>query len=430
MASLTYGQLLGKNRSFRLLWSGQVISELGNWFNFVAGLGLLRVISGADPTVAGILMFTRTLPFAVVAPFAGALVDRFSRWQVLFWSDILRAVVALGFLFVQTPEDFWIAYLCSVLLSTLTAFFEAAKNASLPNITGDDGLLPGTALMFSLRFLLMSVGAALGGVASAAFGYHIAFLINSISFILSAYTIWLIPANKLSADTHFNEFLELPEGYKKKKNVTSFFEDFREGWKFAWQHPFVLTVILTNILWAIGGGAVNLIADRLGGVYFAPKIGWNPDLAVSAIYFATGAGLFLGMMVARRVGDYVFEKNISTPFIGWTLLLHGILFAFAGLTDNFALVLLLYFASRFLLGVEYAVQETLLMRAIPDYVRGRVMTIDRAAEISVFSLVAYGSGIAMQTVTPQTWIIITALISGSAGLLWFWRMRNFRHKTA
>ena len=53
MESTTYGQLLSKNRNFRNLLAGQFISELGNWFNFIAGLGLVRVVSdvvlGADP---------------------------------------------------------------------------------------------------------------------------------------------------------------------------------------------------------------------------------------------------------------------------------------------------------------------------------------------------------------------------------------------
>ncbi len=413
MASLTYSQLLGNNREFRWLWSGQVISELGNWFNFVAGLGLLRVVSGADPIVAANLLVARTLPFAIFAPLAGALVDRFSRWQVLFWSDLARAVVALGFLLIKTSDDIWIAYVCTILLSFFTAFFEAAKNASLPNVTGDDGLLAGNALMFSSRFLLMSIGAGLGGWASAAFGYQAAFLINSISFVLSAYSIWLIPAATFTNEKRTTAEISI---------ANSFSRDFRDGWKFVAANAFVLTVILTNVLWAVGGGAINLLAERLGGIVYAERLGWQPDSVIAMIYFVSGAGLFFGMLVARRVGDFVFMRKLSVPFIGWTLILHGILFALVGVTNLFWLVLVLYFISRFLLGVEYAVQETLLMQAIPDNIRGRVMTIDRAAEISTFSFSAHFSGVSLQHISPQLLTIITALISGSSGVLWFLRM--------
>ena len=104
MDSLTYLQLLRSNRSFRRLWWGQVISELGNWFNFIAGLGIVRVISNGDPEVTTIMLLARLVPFTLFAPFAGAFVDRWSRRMVMIASDIARVGVALGFLLVQTDK--------------------------------------------------------------------------------------------------------------------------------------------------------------------------------------------------------------------------------------------------------------------------------------------------------------------------------------
>src|SRR5258705_10320090 len=130
MDSLTYIQLLRRNRSFRRLWWGQVISELGNWFNFIAGLGLVRVISHADPAVTTIMLLCRMVPFTLLAPLAGAVVDRWSRRTVMIVSDLLRVAIALGFLFVRRPEDLWIAYVSTVLLSVCFSFFEAAKGAA------------------------------------------------------------------------------------------------------------------------------------------------------------------------------------------------------------------------------------------------------------------------------------------------------------
>ena len=63
----------------------------------------------------------------------------------------------------------------------------------MPNITGERDLLAGNALMFSSRFLLMSLGAALGGWTAANVGYQAAFIVNAISFSASAYSVWLIP---------------------------------------------------------------------------------------------------------------------------------------------------------------------------------------------------------------------------------------------
>src|SRR5215211_5246827 len=191
--SLTYTQLLRRNRPFRWLWSGQVISELGNWFNFIAALGLVRAVSNAAPEVTTIILIARLIPFTLVAPLAGAFVDRWSRRAVMIVSDLARVLVALAFLLVRRPEDLWIAYVCTVLLSLFGTFFEAAKNAAVPNITGERDLLAGNALMFSSRFLLMSLGAALGGWTAAHVGYASAFIINALSFFGSAYSVWLVP---------------------------------------------------------------------------------------------------------------------------------------------------------------------------------------------------------------------------------------------
>jgi len=193
MRSLTYGELIRGNRNFRNLLAGQFISELGNWFNFIAGLGLVRVVSEASPKAAGILFVCRILPFGLFSPIAGTFVDRFSRRTVMIISDLLRVAIALAFLLVSSADDLWIAYSATVLLSAVGAFFEGAKNAAAPNLTGKEGLLAGTALMFSTRFLLMAVGSALGGWAAYLFGYQIAFIINAASFLISAYTVWLIP---------------------------------------------------------------------------------------------------------------------------------------------------------------------------------------------------------------------------------------------
>jgi MFS family permease len=199
---LTYKQLLLENRNFRNLLAGQFISELGNWFNFIAGLGLVRLESEGSPTAAGVFFVCRLVPFAIASPIAGTFVDRFSRRQVMIITDLARVAVAMMFLLVTNHDDLWIAYVATILLSTFGAFFDGAKNAATPNLTGKDGLLAGTALMFSTRFLLMAIGSALGGWAAAIFGYEVAFLINAASFLVSAFTVWLIP-EEVTRDSGF-----------------------------------------------------------------------------------------------------------------------------------------------------------------------------------------------------------------------------------
>lgn len=421
MQSLTYGQLLRGNRNFRNLLAGQFISELGNWFNFIAGLGLVRLVSEASPTAAGIFFLCRLLPFAVMSPIAGTFVDRFSRRQVMIWTDLARVAVALSFLLVTSADDLWIAYVGTVLLSTFGAFFDGAKNATTPNLTGKEGLLAGTALMFSTRFLLMAIGSGLGGWAAAEFGYKAAFLINAVSFLISAYTVWLIPEEATRDEA-------TAERMADSTKRASFLTELREGLHYTVANHFALTILLMNIIWAIGGGAINVVFERVGGVYFAGLEGWNPDLAVGILWLASGAGLAIGMLIAHRTSVYLDRRGRHTVFVGWTLLIHGVVFAFAGLMPTLMLFALFTFVSRGIIGVEYAVQETLFQRSLPDYIRGRISTLDRGAELTVFGISSYISAELMYLMSPMTLTIISGVLSGSAGILWFIRQGTTNEK--
>ncbi len=410
MDSLTYMQLLRTNRSFRRLWFGQVISELGNWFNFIAALGLVRVVSNKAPEVTTIILLCRLVPFTLFSPLAGAFVDRWSRRTVMIAADFARVAIALGFLFVRRPQDLWIAYLCTGLLSFFGTFFEAAKNAAVPNITGDRNLLAGNALMFSSRFLLMSLGAALGGLTAANIGYKAAFIVNAFSFLASAYSVWLIPERETKQDISINK--------ARSEKRHNFISDIREGWSYIICHAPVAAILGINILWATGGGAINLISDRLGGVVFAGDRGINADSAVAALYFAAGLGLFGGMMIARRAGVYFDMRGLTPKFIGWSLIFQGILFALIGVMPALVLACALLFFSRVLLGAEFAVQETLLMRLVPDYLRGRVSTTDRATELLVWSFSTGTAGWSLKFISARTLTVVSGLLSATAGIVW------------
>lgn len=423
--NLTYWQLIRGNRNFRNLLCGQFVSELGNWFNFIAGLGLVRLVSDASPKAAGILFVCRLLPFALFSPIAGTFVDRFSRRQVMIFSDLSRVGVALMFLFVTSAENLWIAYLATVLLSTFGAFFEGAKNAATPNLTGKEGLLAGTALMFSTRFLLMAIGSALGGWAAAIFGYEVAFIINAASFLISAYSVWLISEEATREKVNkVNDELQITNYKKEKPECESFLTELKEGFNYTINNHFALTILMMNVIWATGGGAINVIFERMGGVFFAARENWNPDIAVAMLWTASGFGLFLGMMIARRVSVYLDEKNSHSSFIVWTLIVHGVLFAVAGYMPSLWLFAVFTFISRAIVGVEYAVQETMFQRSLPDFIRGRISTLDRGAEMTIYGLSSYFSSELMYYFSPQLLTIISGILSASAGVLWFVRMRS------
>jgi MFS family permease len=409
--NLTYSQLLRGNRDFRNLFIGQLISELGNWFNYIAGLGLIRLVTNSSPEAAGILLLCRTLPWSILLPFTGTLADRFSRRQIMLVTDIVRGFLALVFLLVKTRDDLWIAYAGAIILSTASAFFDGGKNAAVPNVAGRDGLLSGTALMFSSRFLLMALGSALGGIASAYFGYEIAFVINALSFFASAISIWLIPEEAMREEATAERVKE------------SFFTELKEGLRYTLTNRFALTILLMNIIWATGGGATFLAFEGLATKAFGDTA-HSADFIVAALMTANGIGLSFGMLIAHRVGSFVERRKIERSFIGWALILHGVLFAIGGLMPTVWLAALFVIVSRTVVGAEYAVQETIFQRGLPDYIRGRITTLDRGAEITIFSFSSYFAGLSLTYISAQLLTALSGLLAGSSGLLWFIRQKE------
>jgi MFS family permease len=153
-------------------------------------------------------------------------------------------------------------------------------------------------------------------------------------------------------------------------------------------------------------------------VVFAGQGGLQGDAGVAALYAAAGVGLFLGMMLARRVGAHVEVRRATAGFMGWTLIAHGLLFAAMGLMPDIWTASALMLVSRALLGVEFAVQETLLMRLVPDVLRGRVSTTDRAVEIFVMSLSTVFAGWALHAISPRALTVISGLLSATPGAVW------------
>ncbi|HXG66691.1 MAG TPA: MFS transporter [Blastocatellia bacterium] len=414
MLSASYSELLKNNRNFRNLWAGQMISELGSWFSFIAELGLVRMLSGS-PLATTALLVARVLPFLLVAPAAGVLVDRLSRKRILIVADLLRAVVALSYIAAGALGSVWMVVACAALNSSLTMFFEAAKNASIPNMVTQRELLTANVLMFSTRFLHFMLGSALGGLTAAQFGYNAAFVVNSLSFVASALFILPIPAALTRKSGRESE-----SGPPAKR--AGFFTDLREGLGYIWATPFVRGIIMVNVGWATGGGMANILFDQLGGHVFNEGAGDRGDWSVAMLFTASGAGLFLGMMLARRAGAWVAGERRAGHFIGWSLILHGVFFAAAGMMPSLLLTALWIAASRFVLGMEFGVQETLMMRVLPDDYRGRVFTTDRSLEFGMMSLSMMAGGWLLTQTSVGAVMVVSGLLAASPGLAWMLAM--------
>src|SRR5436309_13360188 len=109
-----YASILRTNRNFRLLFIGQTISQLGDWFNAVAVFALLLDLTGSATAVAW-MMIVQILPIALVAPVSGVVVDRMDRRKLMIAADVVRGCLILGLLLVREADQVWIDYVVMAL---------------------------------------------------------------------------------------------------------------------------------------------------------------------------------------------------------------------------------------------------------------------------------------------------------------------------
>src|ERR1017187_461572 len=126
-------QLLRRNRNYRFMWAGQIVSEIGDNFNSIAVFALAMQLTHSGMVVAGVLL-ARAIPAITMGSLAGEVLDRWDRKRIMIASDLVRAFVALGFIFAVVSHRVWVLYAFSALLMAASPFFTAGRAAILPTI--------------------------------------------------------------------------------------------------------------------------------------------------------------------------------------------------------------------------------------------------------------------------------------------------------
>jgi len=186
--------LLRLNQNYRYTWIGQMVSEVGDQFNNIAVFALAMALTRSGLVVTGI-MLARAIPAVTIGPLAGVLLDRFDRRRIMIASDLVRAVVALGFLLVLSGHRVWLLYLFSALLMVASPFFTAGRSAILPSITSKEELHTANSLTQTTQWTTLTIGAFLGATVVHV-SYTWAFAFNALSFVFSAVAIWKLKAPK------------------------------------------------------------------------------------------------------------------------------------------------------------------------------------------------------------------------------------------
>jgi DHA3 family macrolide efflux protein-like MFS transporter len=192
------GWHLLKTRDFGFLWSGQLISQLGDGVNKVALLWFVYELTGSalKMTVIGLL---QTLPALLLAPLIGVYVDRMQKKWFMVWIDVVRAVLVLLIPVLHTLGALTLdrIYILVFLTAIASTAFGPALSAAVPLMVGRSNLTAANALMQSGVNIAMLIGPALSGVGIAVIGEQNVLFINAAAYVVSA--LCLLPVRMQSA---------------------------------------------------------------------------------------------------------------------------------------------------------------------------------------------------------------------------------------
>lgn len=442
--------LLRRNRNFRLLWLGQVVSQLGDWFNTVAVYALLLELTGSATAVAW-MMVVQLLPIAVVGPAAGVLVDRIDRVRLMIAADLVRGVAILGLLFVRGPEHVWLAYAVMATSVTATAFFEPSRSATIPSVVEKPDLLTANAIGTATWSAMLAIGASLGGLVTALLGRDAAFVINSLSFFGSAVFVRQIriaqptpatPADRAGARAARGigapaserawrgAAPRLRSGHPEHRRRAgapaiasndelervSSFSELAEGVRYLRRHGAVAALTFVKAGWALAGGAVLLLTVFGERVF---PLGQSAAAGIGVLYAARGVGAGIGALFTRRA----FHNDAARlrRAVGPAYFACGACYALLGFAPN------LWAAAGTVVGAHIAgsilwvASSVLLQMAVPDRLRGRVFAAELVTLALMSSIMSYATAAAFDRfgVAPQTLAKIVGLMFCVPGVAWY-----------
>ncbi len=398
--------LLGRNRDFRNLYLASLISLGGDWFLLVALFGLALEITGSAISVA-FLIASQEIPFFLMSPLGGVLADRLDRRGLMVACDLARAMLVLGFLFVNDDGTLWIAYLLLALISSFAAVFDPASSAALPNLVDERGLGPANALSGSLWGTMLAVGAALGGIVAAAFGRDAAFLIDSASFAISALLLARI---------------RRPFSAERSEDVeTNVIRATVETVRYARRDHRVLALLTVKAGFGLAGGAIALLA------VFALREFDAGDVGIGVLMAGRGVGALIGPFLGRWLAGPDDRRLFSA--ISIALVVFGLGYALLGVMPGLWLAAFAVGIGHLGGGAQWTLSSYGLQRVVPDRIRGRIFSFDFAMITLTFTVSALITGWAAERFGPRPTVVVLGGVAVLWALVWTWFTTDVRRAT-
>jgi MFS transporter, DHA3 family, macrolide efflux protein len=361
---------------FRRLWLAQTISDLGDGLTNLALMLLALKLSGSPAAVAAILILLE-VPQVTLGLAAGVFVDRWERRRVMLASDLLRALVVLGFVAVDSADLLWLLFVLAFAQASVGTFFSPARTALVASVLPAEELFAANSLGQLSRVLSTVLGASAAGLLVGLSGqYWPAFAFDAATFAVSVAMVSRVGARSRpvrTADSH---------------GLTG---ELGEGLGLIGRSPVLVGTLLATATAMLGIRAVNVLWVPL----------FQADLHVPTTLFgaadlAQASAMILGAGIAVRLVASFGPTRIVTG----SLAALGVAVALVAAVTSFWQVLLLLFAVGWVVSPLQAAVTTIVQTSTTDELRGRtaaalgsVMSTANIASMGLAGIVAGGIGV-------------------------------------
>jgi len=412
----SYLRLLRGNHNLRRLWGAQVVSEIGDWFYTLAIYNLLLQLTGHAGSVA-LALILQVLPQTLIGPTSGVVNDRVRRKQVMIAADIGRMVIVLCMLLVRSKEMVWLVYPLLVAETLLAAFFEPARSSVIPNIVEREDVVLANTLSSTTWSINLMVGATAGGFVAALLGRDAVFVLNALSFLISAVLIMSMRFAEPHAEgAHPLRLRELVD-----------FSPILDGIRYVRAHARLRSTVFVkagNLI--IGPGWV--LFTVMGQTEFAVRWhGLDPArgafLGMSLILGARGLGALLGpVLTAPWAGHWI--PRLETAIV-WGYLGAAAGYTLLGVASHLWQACLCVMLAHFGSSIVWVFSTTLLQLQSDDKFRGRVFAADLGLCMFTIAAGAYLAGRFVDMGFAARHVASAAgLIMLIPAALWAWAIRR------
>jgi DHA3 family macrolide efflux protein-like MFS transporter len=405
------GKATGKlwGMSFLLLWQGQLVSTLGDVLYEIA-LGFWVLAVTGSTALMGTLMAASALPRILIAPFAGVIVDRCNRRNMMVLMDLIRGIVvtAVGIAALLGFVQIWMVFGTGIILGICSAFFGPTVGSTVPDIVPRDKLLQANSALSMVGTGTNILASPLGGVMYQVLGAPIMFLANGISYLVSSFTAIFIKVPKIER--------KVKEEDAMQSTRDSFKKDFKEGFKFVWNFKGLRYLISV-------AACLNFFAG-IGMILFLPLFQRTEGLGAGkygvAAALLTG-GMFAGMALISIV-KIPYEKRLSI------FMASGIVFSIAFAVFpmfNFKYMLVLLFIAGFFNAIVNTLISASIQLTVPQDMRGKVFSIMNTVCGGLMPIAMALGGILAEFIAIK-YIILTCFLLSGIGILPLGFTKNFK----